>query len=163
MTWNRLSHLAHRNTFAHIAHLGPHAPLAPLTPIARVSVPTSTSALQPLAQRHMHTTGPVMTTVGYGDPGSEKAENHTPTPKPSSSSDPQPEGHGKKAGQQNGSTDPEVKPFVSGSQGSKSQKGKDGSTKTAPGDASSSEIRETKTIGSEPKHEEVGGAGPVGG
>lgn len=92
-----------------------------------------------------------LSTAGYGDPPDEKADNHTPTP--SSTPDPKPAGQ---SGNQSGSTDPEVGGVGSGG-------GKQGAGDKGNEDVSGSEIRETKKIGEEPKKEENGGDGPIGG
>ncbi|WWC92797.1 uncharacterized protein L201_007756 [Kwoniella dendrophila CBS 6074] len=96
------------------------------------------------------------TTAGYGDPQDEKADNHTPLP--SSTPDPHPEGQGKGPGKRTGTTDPEVAQGNVGNAG-----GKKGSGDSAKENVSGQEIKETKKIGEEPKKEEVGGAGPIGG
>ena len=108
--------------------------------------------------RSLGTTTPRFTQAGYGDPQDEKADNHTPLP--SSTPDPQPAGQGQGPGQKSGSTDPEVsvKPGKTGNQGGDS--GDKGSSGNTP---SGQDIRETKKIGENPKKEEVGSAGPIGG
>ena len=121
---------------------------------------------RPLVHRRSIQTSTVLrTSTGYGDPPDEKAANETPTP--SSTPDP------KQAGKSN-TTDPEVGGKKSGRKGqgpgvkagsatnatgraSKSQdKGKDG-------EVDAQQIRETKKVGEDPKKEEVGGAGVIGG
>ncbi|WVQ96039.1 hypothetical protein IAU59_003139 [Kwoniella sp. CBS 9459] len=129
--------------------------------------------------RSLHATAFRATTTGYGDPTDEKAANDTPLP--SSTPDPKPNGQGKGPGTQSGSTDPEVGAgeYKSGSSGSSSSSssgsssGSKGSVGNAGGEkgagdaakenVTASEIKETKKIGEEPKKEEVGGAGPIGG
>ena len=81
-------------------------------------------------------------------------DNHTPT----SST-----GH-KGPGTTSGRTDPEVESASSGSQGSTSSTGNAGGKEGAGGgEVSGKQIRETKKIGEEPKMEESGGSGPIGG
>lgn len=79
--------------------------------------------------------------TGYGDTNPEQASGKG-TPTPASTPDPKPDGQGNKAGEKSGTTDPEVG-------GEKGPHGKD--------------VKETKKIGEEPKKEEVGSAGPIGG
>ncbi|WRT69691.1 uncharacterized protein IL334_006681 [Kwoniella shivajii] len=120
--------------------------LRPLRPLSRsVSI-----------ARTIHSTAFRATTAGYGDPQDEKADNHTPTP--SSSTDPKPNGQGKGPGTTSGTTDPEVKKGSVGNAG-----GEKGAGDKSKENVSGQEVRETKKIGEEPKKEETGGAGPIGG
>ncbi len=112
--------------------------------------PTSTA-------RYFRTTSTYLASAGYGDPQDEKADNHTPTA--SSTPDPQPRGQGKAAGEQTGSTDPEV---AAGKGKTGSAGGEKGAAKRMEG-SDAGEMRETKKIGENPKHEESQGAGPIGG
>ena len=105
--------------------------------------------------RYLRTTPTALSSAGYGDPQDEKADNHTPTP--SSTPDPQPGGQGKRPGEKTGSTDPEIAKGSTGSAGG--EKGAGGKS----GGVEANEIRETKKIGEQPKREEAGGAGPIGG
>jgi len=110
-----------------------------------------------LHSRQFHPSITSHTTTGYGDPQDEKIENNTPTPKPASSTDPHPDGQGKGPGTKSGSTDPEVGAGKVGSAGgAKGAGGKDAKV-------NAKEMRETKKVGEDPKHEEVGGAGVTGG
>lgn len=118
--------------------------------LPRLYLRPSTSAV-----RYFRTTPTALASAGYGDPPDEKADNHTPTP--SSTPDPQPAGQGQQPGTKSGTTDPEVAKGSTGSGGS--EKGAGGGA----GEVGASEIRETKKIGQEPKKEEVGGTGPIGG
>ena len=143
--------------------------------ITTAARPTALS-LRPtaLSLRSIHSSALVRASAGYGDPQDEKIENNTPTP--SSTPDPQPAGQGKGTKSQSGTTDPEVKPKKKTKSKSSSSKESDGKsveekTGNAGGDGgartkktpSEKEIKETKKIGEEPKKEEVGGAGPIGG
>ncbi|WWC73700.1 uncharacterized protein I206_107672 [Kwoniella pini CBS 10737] len=119
--------------------------LRPLRPVSRV-----------ILARPLHSTTLRLSTAGYGDPQEEKAENHTPTP--SSTPDPKPAGQGKGPGSQSGTTDPEVGQGIVGNAG-----GKKGAGDSANENVSGQEIKETKKVGEDPKKEEVGGAGPIGG
>ncbi|WWD20309.1 hypothetical protein CI109_104785 [Kwoniella shandongensis] len=105
--------------------------------------------------RSFQTTTLRSTTAGYGDPQDEKADNYTPTP--ASTADPQPNGQGQGVGQKSGTTDPEVGK-VTGNAG-----GEKGAGSKEKEDVSGQEIKETKKVGEEPKKEEVGGSGPIGG
>ncbi|WVF68492.1 hypothetical protein IAT40_003259 [Kwoniella sp. CBS 6097] len=130
--------------------------------------------------RSLQSTAFRATTTGYGDPTDEKAANDTPLP--SSTPDPKPKGQGKGPGTKTGSTDPEVGAgeYKSGNSGSSSGTssgsssssskgsvgnagGEKGAGNAAEENVSANEIKETKKIGEEPKKEEVGGAGPIGG
>ena len=119
-----------------------------------------TTPQSPIALRYFRSTPSRLASAGYGDPQSEKADNHTPTP--SSTPDPQPSGQGQAAGQKSGTTDPEV---------TKDQGGKVGSAGGAQGAGSEgqvksvkpSDIRETKKVGENPKQEQESGQGPIGG
>ncbi|OCF35215.1 hypothetical protein I317_02269 [Kwoniella heveanensis CBS 569] len=151
-----------------------------LRPFTRlVQTPLAVSA----RSRSLHATALRATQTGYGDPTDEKAANDTPLP--SSTPDPNPSGQGKGPGSKTGVTDPEVGntagEYKSGGSGSSSSSssssgsgsGSTGSVGNAGGEkgagnaaeehVSSSEIKETKKVGQDPKKEEVGGAGPIGG
>lgn len=90
--------------------------------------------------RAISTTVPRLAT-GYGDTNPEQTDGKG-TPTPASTPDPNPKGQGKDAGEKTGVTDPEV-----------------GQGKGASG----TELKQTKKIGEDPKEEEVGKAGPIGG
>jgi hypothetical protein len=115
------------------------------TPASLASIPRSA--------RHIHATAYRATSAGYGDPQDEKAENKTPLP--SSTPDPKPKGQGKGPGSTSGSTDPEVRQKTGNAGG-------DGGNRSAS-TPNEKQVKETKKIGEEPKKEEVGGAGPIGG
>ncbi|WWC95823.1 hypothetical protein V866_002689 [Kwoniella sp. B9012] len=106
--------------------------------------------------RPLHSTALRRTQAGYGDPQDEKADNHTPLP--SSTPDPHPAGQGKGPGTKTGTTDPEVGKGAVGNAG-----GKKGAGDASKENVSGQDIKETKKVGEEPKKEEVGGAGPIGG
>jgi len=121
------------------------------------------------ASRQISSTPFLRTAAGYGDPSEEKIDNNTPTP--SSTPDPKPNGQGQGTKSTSGTTDPEVKPKQSGGEAKESKAPKGQSTGNAGGDKGErtsknpdeQDIKETKKIGEEPKKEEVGGAGPIGG
>lgn len=125
--------------------------------VAGRSLRTPTFAPTLKTIRSFTSSPPRATSTGYGDPPEEKAANETPTP--SSTADPQPGGQGKGPGKQSGTTDPEV----GNSSGTGSAGGKKGAGSAENEAVTGKEIRETKKVGEEPKKEEVGGAGPIGG
>ena len=108
--------------------------------------------------RTLRTTSNLRTSTGYGDPPDEKANNITPTP--SSTPDP-------KSGGSTSTTDPEVGEGGNSNvkAGEATNKGgkEGGSGASGDGEISGKQIRETKKIGEDPKEEEVGGAGVIGG
>ena len=114
------------------------------------------NSLTSIVRRNLTSSSILRTSAGYGDPQDEKIANQTPQPNadpkeqtfPSSQPDPHPHGKGKSTGTTSGLTDPEV----AGKSGGKADK-----------EVTEKEIIETKKIGQQPKKEEVGGAGVIGG
>ncbi|GFZ49623.1 hypothetical protein JCM24511_07024 [Saitozyma sp. JCM 24511] len=119
-----------------------------------LSVPATGSS------RGVFTSPVVRTQTGYGDPSGERIDNETPLPKGKN------EGPKARSGHATSSTEPakEDASGLSRDTGGKGGVGNAGGKPGAGGDRSSEkQIRETKKIGEDPKKEEVGGAGPIGG
>ena len=135
--------------------------LSTLRPVRALVNPFSAIA----ASRKISTTQ-YLRAAGYGDTPMEKATNpndnstghnkneNEDASAPSSQPDPHPQGKGKGTGSSSGMTDPEVGKKTGNAGG---QKGAGDKMVTEK------ETRETKKIGSDPKKEEVGGAGVIGG
>jgi hypothetical protein len=122
------------------------------------------SLSSPATARGVFTSPTLRTQTGYGDPTGERIDNETPLPKGKK------EGPKAKSGHATSSTEPAKEEAgglsrdTGGKGGGKGGLGNSGGKPGAGRDSSSEkQIRETKKVGQDPKKEEVGGAGPIGG
>jgi hypothetical protein len=123
--------------FRTLSRLAPYTRLAPL--------------------RGLSTTPSLLIQTGYGDHQSERIENETPLPKGKAGGPKAKSGHATSG--QKPATDKESSRNKGGvSVGNAGGKKRGGGSKVPE-----KEVKETKKIGEDPKKEEVGGAGPIGG
>ncbi|RSH93310.1 hypothetical protein EHS25_007664 [Saitozyma podzolica] len=134
-----------------------------LRSLSRVGRNPSVSVPATASSRGVFTSPVLRTQTGYGDPSGERIDNQTPLPKGKN------QGPKARSGHATSSTEP-AKGETRGlsrdtaGKGGKGGVGNAGGKPGAGGDRSSEkEIRETKKVGEDPKKEEIGGAGPIGG